>query len=100
MDNELLKSRLDYLHITEEAIKHFQERKEQATILRNNAIANNQDEVKQLYEEKIKIATEQVNFYENVKEKVVSQLINLPEYQTYLAEIGMSKQEETTIQMR
>ena len=99
MNDELLNSRLDYLHITEEAIKHFSSRKEEAIINRNNAIANNQDGAKQLYEEKIKLAGDQVNFYMSVKDKVVTELITNPKYVAYLQEIGMMES-KTDIQMR
>ena len=100
MDSNDLKSRLDFLDITQRAVKHFEGARDDATINRNNAIATNQDGAKQLYEEKIKIATEQVNFYKAVENKIISELITYPEYVSYLQDIGMAEKKETSIQMR
>ena len=100
MDKETLESRLGYLKITEEAIKHFEKAKEYATINRNNAIASNQVGAKQLYENQIKLLSEQVNFYMSVEDKIITELISDPEYKKHLEDIGMIEKEQTSINMR
>ena len=100
VEKEIIDSRLNYLKITEVKISSLEGKIEETIIKKNNAIASNQIGAKTLYEEQIKLATEQVNFYKSIKDKIVEDLGNFPGYINYIQNLETKGKVNTDIQMK